>query len=69
MNDLDHYIYKMRNDLKNLKLCLQEKKKINSAITDAEVLLDDDNQQDEDVFVDYLKEFKSIAEGIIGKID
>ncbi|KAJ1443180.1 Heat shock protein 70 family [Sesbania bispinosa] len=72
MNALDHYIYKMRNVLKkkdiNSKLCLREKKKIISAITNAEVLLDDNNQQDEDVFVDYLKKLKSTAEGIIGKI-
>nr|KYP50778.1 Heat shock cognate 70 kDa protein 2 [Cajanus cajan] len=72
-NSLDDYIYKMRNVLKNKytssKLCSQERDKLSSAITKASNLLDGDNKQDEiEVFEDYLKEFVSLYDRIMGKI-
>ncbi|TKY66189.1 Heat shock cognate 70 kDa protein 2 [Spatholobus suberectus] len=74
MNSLDRYVYKMRNGLKrkdiSSKLCSPARKKINSAITKATNLLDSNNQQDEaEVFEDYLKDLASHFEPIVGKID
>ncbi|XP_057436419.1 heat shock cognate 70 kDa protein-like [Lotus japonicus] len=68
---LDDYVYSTRHTLKKKdiysKLSSQEKEKINSAIEKARNLLDDDYQQEEDVFVDCLEDLKSIFEPIIAK--
>ncbi|CAJ1841585.1 unnamed protein product [Sphenostylis stenocarpa] len=69
MNSLDDYIYKMKNALKNKytssKLSSRESNKINSAITKATYLLDNDNQESE-IFEDYLKELESLFDHILG---
>ncbi|TKY64855.1 Mediator of RNA polymerase II transcription subunit 37c [Spatholobus suberectus] len=67
-NALDDYLYKMRNTSKNKNISSQESKKVSSAITKATKLLDGDNQQDEiEVFEDYLKELVSLFDHIMGK--
>ncbi|KAJ1404356.1 Heat shock protein 70kD, C-terminal domain superfamily [Sesbania bispinosa] len=68
MNALDDYVYKMMNALKKNDIDSREKKKINSAIKMAKKLLGDNNLQDEDVFLAYLKEFESLFKPIIDKI-
>jgi len=72
VNELDDYIYKMKNALKvkdiNLKLSLEEIEKIESAIAVATNLVDENNQQVEaDVLEDHLKGLKSRMEEIIAK--
>jgi len=72
MNALDAYVYKMRNALKNKtissKLCSEETEKINSAITKVTNLLDDNDEQDDiDVFENNLKELVSLFEHVMGK--
>ncbi|KAL2329580.1 hypothetical protein Fmac_017161 [Flemingia macrophylla] len=73
MNSLDDYIYKMRNVLKNKytssKLCSQERDKISYAISKATNLLNGNKQQDEiEMFEDYLKELSSLYDHIMDKI-
>ncbi|TKY66249.1 Mediator of RNA polymerase II transcription subunit 37c [Spatholobus suberectus] len=73
INSLDRYVYKMRSALKrkdiSSKLCPPERKKINSAITKATNLLDSNNQQDEaEVFEDYLKDLTSHFEPIVARL-
>ncbi|TKY64851.1 Mediator of RNA polymerase II transcription subunit 37c [Spatholobus suberectus] len=73
MNSLDHYVYKMRNALRkkdvSSKLRSQQRKKISSAITKATNLLNGNHQQDEaQVFENYLKELTSLFEPIVGQI-
>lgn len=65
MNAVEHYVYKMKIQLKkngvNLKLCLEENKKINAAIAIAANLLDENDQQNEiDVLKDHLNELNSM---------
>ncbi|KAJ1443177.1 Heat shock protein 70kD, C-terminal domain superfamily [Sesbania bispinosa] len=71
MNTLDLYVYKMRHALKNdinSNLSLQEKEKINPAIRKATNLLNDNNQQNEiDVFEDCVKELETMFGHILGK--
>ncbi|PNX75202.1 heat shock protein 70 kDa [Trifolium pratense] len=72
MNALDLCVYKMRNVLKkkdiNLKLSSEENKKINTAITKAENLLDESDRRNEiDALKDLLNELESMYERIIGK--
>ncbi|TKY64861.1 Heat shock cognate 70 kDa protein 2 [Spatholobus suberectus] len=67
-NAFDDYVYKMRNALKNKYISSKERKTISSAITKATNLLDGDDQQDEiEVFEDYLKELVNLFDHIIGK--
>lgn len=75
MNDLDYYVYKIKNALKkkdiSSKLCSKEKENVSSAIARATDLLEDNNQQDDIVvFEDNLKELESIIERMkaMGKI-
>ena len=75
MNDLDCYVYKIKNALKqkdiSSKLCSKEKEDVSSAITRATDLLEGNNQQDDiAVFEDNLKELESIIERMkaMGKI-
>lgn len=52
MNALDAYVYKIRNALEreiSSKLCLHDKKDINSAITRAQNLVDDGNNKLDDI--------------------
>ncbi|XP_020231939.1 heat shock cognate 70 kDa protein [Cajanus cajan] len=63
-NDLDYYVYKIRNVLKkediNSMLCSQEKEDISSAINKATDLLDENYEQDDiSMFEDCLKELES----------
>jgi L1 cell adhesion molecule like protein len=72
VNELDYYIYKMRNALKkkgiNIKLSSEEIEKIESAIAVATNLLSENKQQVEaDVLEDHLKELESSMEHIIAK--
>ncbi|RDX70269.1 Heat shock cognate 70 kDa protein, partial [Mucuna pruriens] len=64
-NSLDRYVYKMRNALKKDDINAQERKKIDSAITKVTNLLDNDNEQDEiEVFEDYMKELESLFDSL-----
>ncbi|KAK2394698.1 heat shock cognate 70 kDa protein [Trifolium repens] len=72
VNALDDYIYKMRNALKkndiNLMLSSQEIMKIESAITLATNLLDEnDHHNDSNVLENYLKKLKNGFDYIIAK--
>ncbi|CAJ2657831.1 heat shock cognate 70 kDa protein-like [Trifolium pratense] len=72
VNALDHYIYKMRNALKkkdiNLKLSSQKIRKIESAITVATNMLDEDHHHnDSHVLENHLKELKIEFDYIIAK--
>ncbi|KAK2448422.1 heat shock cognate 70 kDa protein [Trifolium repens] len=72
VNALDDYIYKMRNAIKkndiNLKLSSQEVRKIESAITLATNLLDEnDHHHDTNVLENHLKELKNRFDYIIAK--
>jgi L1 cell adhesion molecule like protein len=72
VNALDDYIYKMRNAIKkndiNLKLSSQEVRKIESAITLATNLLDEnDHHNDSNVLENHLKELKIEFDYIIAK--
>jgi L1 cell adhesion molecule like protein len=72
VNELDYYIYKMRNALKkkgiNIKLSSEEIEKIESAIAVATNLLSENKEQVEaDVLEDHLKELESSMEHIIAK--
>ncbi|KAK7340887.1 hypothetical protein VNO77_21604 [Canavalia gladiata] len=67
INNLDDYVYKMKNALKNMDIgsCSLLKEKITSAIAVATTLVDINNDQVEaDVFVDYLNHLKSNFEHI-----
>ncbi|MCH84149.1 heat-shock protein [Trifolium medium] len=72
MNALDYCVYKFRNALKkkeiNSKISSQENKKINTAITKAINLLDENNHQNEiNVLKDHLNELESMYKRIIAK--
>jgi len=72
VNELDYYIYKMRNTLKkkdiNIKLTSIEIEKIESSIAVATNLADESNHQVEiDVLEDHLKRLESSMEYIIAK--
>jgi heat shock 70kDa protein 1/2/6/8 len=72
VNALDDYIYKMRSALKkediNAKFSSEEIEKIESAITVATSLVDENNQQVEiDILEDHLKGLQSRMDDIIAK--
>lgn len=72
VNELDYFIYKMRNALKkkdiNIKLTSLEIKKIELSIAVATNLIDENNQQVEiDVLEDHLKRLNNSMEHIIAK--
>ncbi|XP_058740974.1 heat shock 70 kDa protein 4-like [Vicia villosa] len=66
MSDLDHYLYEMKKVMKDTsvssKLIVEYKVKIVSAITMGNELIDDNEHQETFVFVDFLREIKSIFE-------
>jgi len=68
-NELDDYIYRIETALKkhdiNLMLSTEENKKINSAITRAKNLLDENHQHKIDVLYNHLKELKIMYLNII----
>ncbi|CAL5193936.1 unnamed protein product [Lathyrus oleraceus] len=71
MNALDYCVYKMKkalekNDMK-LKLSSQENEKINSAMTKATYLLDNDKQSEIGVLENHLNELESLLQLVIGK--
>ncbi|XP_057447356.1 heat shock cognate 70 kDa protein-like isoform X2 [Lotus japonicus] len=71
MNDLDLYLYKMNKSMKDK--CVSSKlpsivqDKINSAIVKGKSLLDDGQQLETSVFVEFLMELKSIFEPAMAK--
>ena len=69
INALDDFVYKLRNAIDDVdnsnKLHSQDKTKINMAIAEARKLLDASQQTETKVFVDHLKEVKSLIEPIL----
>ncbi|XP_003621979.2 heat shock cognate 70 kDa protein [Medicago truncatula] len=72
INALDDYLYKVRKVMEDncvsSKLTTVDKEKINSAMIKGKSLIDNNQQEDAFVFVDFLKELESIFESSMNKI-
>ncbi|CAL5191505.1 unnamed protein product [Lathyrus oleraceus] len=73
MNVLEDYLYNMRKVIKDgsvtSKLSLTDKMKINAAMVKGKMLIDDKQDREMFVFVDFLKELESIFESALNKIN
>jgi len=72
-NNLEYYLYNvrkvMKDDCVSSKLAPVDKVKINSAMIKGKGLVDDNQQEDAFVFVNFLKELESIFESAMRKIN
>ncbi|CAK8541040.1 unnamed protein product [Lathyrus sativus] len=73
MNVLEDYLYNMRKVMKDgsvtSMLSLSDKMKINAAMVKGKMLIDDKQDRETFVFVDFLKELESIFESALNKVN
>ncbi|CAL5191498.1 unnamed protein product [Lathyrus oleraceus] len=72
-NALEDYLYNvrkvMKDDCVSSELTSVDKVKLNSAMIKGKSLIDDNQQEDRSVFIDFLKELESVFESAMNKIN